>query len=181
MSKVLELTKELISKKSVTPDDAGCQSIISARLKKIGFSVEHLRFGDVDNLWATYGDAGPIFAFLGHTDVVPTGPLEDWESDPFVATDKDALLVGRGAADMKGSVAAFITSIEEFLAEEPTLSGRIAVLLTSDEEGPAVDGVTKVVDYLEEKNEKMEWCIVGEPTDDNNVGDMIKIGRRGSV
>ena len=181
MSKVLELTKELISKKSVTPDDAGCQNIISTRLEKIGFSVEHLKYGDVDNLWATYGDAGPIFAFLGHTDVVPTGPLEDWESDPFVATDKDSLLVGRGAADMKGSVAAFVTSIEEFLAEEPTLSGRIAVLLTSDEEGPAVDGVTKVVDYLEEKNEKIEWCLVGEPTADNNVGDVIKIGRRGSV
>ena len=181
MSKVLELTKELISKKSVTPDDAGCQNIISTRLEKIGFSVEHLKYGDVDNLWATYGDAGPIFAFLGHTDVVPTGPLEDWESDPFVATDKDSLLVGRGAADMKGSVAAFVTSIEEFLAEEPTLSGRIAVLLTSDEEGPAVEGVTKVVDYLEEKNEKIEWCLVGEPTADNNVGDVIKIGRRGSV
>ena len=181
MSKVLELTRELISKKSVTPDDAGCQSIISTRLEKIGFSVEHLRYGDVDNLWATYGDAGPIFAFLGHTDVVPTGPLEDWESDPFIATDKGSLLVGRGAADMKGSVAAFVTSIEEFLAEEPTLSGRIAVLLTSDEEGPAVDGVTKVVDYLEEKNEKIEWCLVGEPTADNNVGDVIKIGRRGSV
>ena len=181
MSKVLELTKELISKKSVTPDDAGCQNIISTRLEKIGFSVEHLKYGDVDNLWATYGDAGPIFAFLGHTDVVPTGPLEDWESDPFIATDKDSLLVGRGAADMKGSVAAFVTSIEEFLAEEPTLSGRIAVLLTSDEEGPAVDGVTKVVDYLKEKNEKIEWCLVGEPTADNNVGDVIKIGRRGSV
>ena len=181
MSKVLELTKELISKKSVTPDDAGCQSIISTRLEKIGFSVEHLKYGDVDNLWATFGDSGPIFAFLGHTDVVPTGPLEDWESDPFVATDKDSLLVGRGAADMKGSVAAFVTSIEEFLAEKPTLSGRIAVLLTSDEEGPAVDGVTKVVDYLEEKNEKIEWCLVGEPTADTNVGDVIKIGRRGSV
>ena len=181
MSKVLELTKELISKKSVTPDDAGCQNIISTRLEKIGFSVEHLRYGDVDNLWATFGDSGPIFAFLGHTDVVPTGPLEDWESDPFVATDKDSLLVGRGAADMKGSVAAFVTSIEEFLAEEPTLSGRIAVLLTSDEEGPAVDGVTKVVDYLEEKNEKIKWCLVGEPTADINVGDVIKIGRRGSV
>ena len=181
MSKVLELAKELISKKSVTPDDAGCQNIISTRLEKIGFSVEHLKYGDVDNLWATFGDSGPIFAFLGHTDVVPTGPLEDWESDPFVATDKDSLLVGRGAADMKGSVAAFVTSIEEFLAEEPTLSGRIAVLLTSDEEGPAVDGVTKVVDYLEEKNEKIKWCLVGEPTADTNVGDVIKIGRRGSV
>ena len=181
MSKVLELAKELISKKSVTPDDAGCQNIISTRLEKIGFSVEHLKYGDVDNLWATFGDSGPIFAFLGHTDVVPTGPLEDWESDPFVATDKDSLLVGRGAADMKGSVAAFVTSIEEFLAEEPILSGRIAVLLTSDEEGPAVDGVTKVVDYLEEKNEKIEWCLVGEPTADINVGDIIKIGRRGSL
>ena len=181
MSKVLELAKELISKKSVTPDDAGCQNIISTRLEKIGFSVEHLKYGDVDNLWATFGDSGPIFAFLGHTDVVPTGPLEDWESDPFVATDKDSLLVGRGAADMKGSVAAFVTSIEEFLAEERTLLGRIAVLLTSDEEGPAVNGVTKVVDYLEEKNEKIEWCLVGEPTADNNVGDVIKIGRRGSV
>jgi len=181
MSKVLDLTKELISRKSVTPDDAGCQTIVAERLKNIGFSIEYLRFGDVDNLWATFGDSGPIFTFLGHTDVVPPGPIEDWESDPFIATDKDSFLVGRGSADMKGSVAAFVTSIEDFLEEKPTLSGRIGVLLTSDEEGPAVDGVSKVVEYLEKKDEKITWCLVGEPTSDNRVGDVIKIGRRGSI
>jgi len=181
MSKVLDLTKELISRKSLTPDDAGCQNIVAERLKNIGFSIKHLRYGDVDNLWATFGDSGPIFTFLGHTDVVPPGPIEDWESDPFIATDKDLLLVGRGAADMKGSVAAFVTSIEDFLGEKPTLSGRIGVLLTSDEEGPAVDGVSKVVEYLEKKDEKITWCLVGEPTSDNRVGDVIKIGRRGSI
>ena len=181
MSKVLDLTKELISRKSVTPDDAGCQTIVAERLKNIGFSIEYLRFGDVDNLWATFGDSGPIFTFLGHTDVVPPGPIEDWESDPFIATDKDSFLVGRGSADMKGSVAAFVTSIEDFLEEKPTLSGRIGVLLTSDEEGPAVDGVCKVVEYLEKKDEKITWCLVGEPTSDNRVGDVIKIGRRGSI
>ena len=181
MSKVLDLTKELISRKSLTPDDAGCQNIVAERLKNIGFSIKHLRYGDVDNLWATFGDSGPIFTFLGHTDVVPPGPIEDWESDPFIATDKDLLLVGRGVADMKGSVAAFVTSIEDFLGEKPTLSGRIGVLLTSDEEGPAVDGVSKVVEYLEKKDEKITWCLVGEPTSDNRVGDVIKIGRRGSI
>ena len=181
MSKVLDLTKELISRKSLTPDDAGCQNIVAERLQNIGFSIKHLRYGDVDNLWATFGDSGPIFTFLGHTDVVPPGPIEDWESDPFIATDKDLLLVGRGAADMKGSVAAFVTSIEDFLGEKPTLSGRIGVLLTSDEEGPAVDGVSKVVEYLEKKDEKITWCLVGEPTSDNRVGDVIKIGRRGSI
>ena len=181
MSKVLDLTKELISRKSVTPDDAGCQTIVAERLKNIGFSIEHLRFGDVDNLWATFGDSGPIFTFLGHTDVVPPGPIEDWESDPFIATNKESFLVGRGSADMKGSVAAFVTSIEDFLEEKPTLSGRIGVLLTSDEEGPAVDGVSKVVEYLEKKDEKITWCLVGEPTSDNRVGDVIKIGRRGSI
>ena len=148
MSKVLDLTKELISRKSLTPDDAGCQNIVAERLQNIGFSIKHLRYGDVDNLWATFGDSGPIFTFLGHTDVVPPGPIEDWESDPFIATDKDLLLIGRGVADMKGSVAAFVTSIEDFLGEKPTLSGRIGVLLTSDEEGPAVDGVNKVVEHL---------------------------------
>ncbi len=181
MSKVLDLTKELISRKSLTPNDAGCQNIVAERLKNIGFSIEHLRYGNVDNLWATFGDSGPIFTFLGHTDVVPPGPIEDWESDPFIATDKDLLLVGRGAADMKGSVAAFVTSIEDFLGEKTTLSGRIGVLLTSDEEGPAVDGVSKVVEYLEKKDEKITWCLVGEPTSDNRVGDVIKIGRRGSI
>lgn len=181
MSNTIDLAKELISKKSITPDDAGCQNLIADRLGKIGFSIEHLKYGDVDNLWATFGDSGPLFVFLGHTDVVPTGPIEEWESDPFTATDKGPLMVGRGAADMKSSVAAFVTSIEEFLEEKPSLTGRIGVLLTSDEEGPAVDGVCKVVEYLEQKGEKITWCLVGEPTSDNRVGDVIKIGRRGSI
>ena len=181
MSKTLELTKELISKKSITPHDAGCQSLLANRLKNVGFDIEHLKFGDVDNLWATLGDSGPLFVFLGHTDVVPTGPIEDWHSDPFVATDNGKLLVGRGTADMKGSVAAFITSIEAFLEEKPSLTGRIGVLLTSDEEGPATDGVCKVVEHLEKNDEKIAWCLVGEPTSDNQVGDVIKIGRRGSI
>ena len=181
MSKTLELTKELISKKSITPHDAGCQSLLANRLKNVGFNIEHLKFGDVDNLWATLGDSGPLFVFLGHTDVVPTGPIEDWHSDPFVATDNGKLLVGRGTADMKGSVAAFITSIEAFLEEKPSLIGRIGVLLTSDEEGPATDGVCKVVEHLEKNDEKIAWCLVGEPTSDNQVGDVIKIGRRGSI
>jgi succinyl-diaminopimelate desuccinylase len=181
MSSTIDLAKELISKKSITPDDAGCQNLIADRLGKIGFSIEHLKYGDVDNLWATFGDSGPLFVFLGHTDVVPTGPIEEWESDPFTATDKGPLMVGRGTADMKSSVAAFVTSIEEFLEEKPSLTGRIGVLLTSDEEGPAVDGVCKVVEYLEQKGEKITWCLVGEPTSDNRVGDVIKIGRRGSI
>lgn len=181
MSNTIDLAKELISKKSITPDDAGCQNLIADRLSKIGFSIEHLKYGDVDNLWATFGDSGPLFVFLGHTDVVPTGPIEEWESDPFTATDKGPLMVGRGTADMKSSVAAFVTSIEEFLEEKPSLTGRIGVLLTSDEEGPAVDGVCKVVEYLEQKGEKITWCLVGEPTSDNRVGDVIKIGRRGSI
>ena len=156
MTKTIELVRELISRKSVTPLDGGCQQIIGERLENIGFKVEHLRFGEVDNLWATLGERGPLFTFLGHTDVVPTGPVEEWDSDPFKATEKDGLIVGRGTADMKGSVAAFITSIEDFLEDKPILSGRIGVLLTSDEEGPAVDGVSKVVKYLEKKGEKFK-------------------------
>ena len=164
MSKTLDLTKELIARKSVTPEDDGCQKLVAERLSKIGFLIEDLQYGDVKNLWATIGKSGPLFVFLGHTDVVPTGPIASWESDPFTATEKDSLLVGRGAADMKGSVAAFVTSIEKFMEKEPNLIGRIGVLLTSDEEGPAIDGVTKVIDYLEDKNEKIKWCLVGEPT-----------------
>ena len=181
MGKTLDLAKELISKRSVTPEDDGCQEIIASRLERIGFSVKHLKYGAVKNLWATYGDSGPLFVFLGHTDVVPPGPIEEWESDPFVATDKGALIVGRGAADMKGSVAAFVTSIEDFLKESPILTGRIGVMLTSDEEGPAIDGVSKIVDYLEQEGEKINWCLVGEPTSNNRLGDVIKIGRRGSI
>ena len=181
MSKTLDLAKELISLKSVTPNDAGCQEIVAKRLKHFGFNIENLNFGDVKNLWAILGDSGPIFAFLGHTDVVPPGPIDQWESDPFCPTEKKELLVGRGSADMKGSVAAFVTSIEEYLSSKPNISGRLAVLLTSDEEGPAVDGVAKVIDYLEKKGEKIEWCLVGEPTSNQQVGDVYKIGRRGSV
>ncbi len=181
MNNTLDLAKLLISKKSVTPDDAGCQEIIASRLKKIGFHIEHLKFGEVDNLWATYGDSGPIFVFLGHTDVVPTGPIDEWDSDPFIATEKGPFMVGRGTADMKSSVAAFVTSIEDFLKENHSLIGRIGVLLTSDEEGPAINGISKVVDYLEKKGEKISWCLVGEPTSDNRLGDVIKIGRRGSI
>ena len=181
MNKTLELTKELISKKSLTPNDAGCQKIIADRLSKIGFSVKHLKFGEVDNLWATFGDSGPLFCFLGHTDVVPPGSIEDWESDPFSPTDKGKLLIGRGAADMKGSVAAFVTSIEDFLKKVPSLKGRIGVLLTSDEEGPAIDGVNKVINHLNKEGEKIDWCLVGEPTSNERLGDVIKIGRRGSL
>jgi len=181
MNPTLELAKELISRKSITPSDEGCQELIAKRLEAINFKIEHMPFGDVKNLWATYGESGPLFVFLGHTDVVPTGPIEEWSHDPFNPTVKEGFLYGRGAADMKGSVAAFVTSIEDFLEEKPSLSGRIGVLLTSDEEGPAVDGVSKVVEYLEKKDEKITWCLVGEPTSDNRVGDVIKIGRRGSV
>jgi succinyl-diaminopimelate desuccinylase len=181
MNPTLELAKELISRKSITPSDEGCQELIAKRLEAINFKIEHMPFGDVKNLWATYGESGPLFIFLGHTDVVPTGPIEEWSHDPFNPTVKEGFLYGRGAADMKGSVAAFVTSIEDFLEEKPSLSGRIGVLLTSDEEGPAVDGVSKVVEYLEKKDEKITWCLVGEPTSDNRVGDVIKIGRRGSV
>jgi len=181
MNPTLELAKELISRQSITPSDEGCQELIAKRLEAINFKIEHMPFGDVKNLWATYGESGPLFVFLGHTDVVPTGPIEEWSHDPFNPTEKEGFLYGRGAADMKGSVAAFVTSIEDFLEEKPSLSGRIGVLLTSDEEGPAVDGVSKVVEYLEKKDEKITWCLVGEPTSDNRVGDVIKIGRRGSV
>ena len=178
---MIELLQKLIQIKSLSPKDMGCFDIIEQHLIDLNFKCERIKYLNVENLYATIGDKGKLFCFLGHTDVVPTGPEDKWKYPPFSATIDGDLLYGRGAADMKGSVAAFVTSIEEFLAEEPTLSGRIAVLLTSDEEGPAVDGVTKVVDYLEEKNEKIEWCLVGEPTADNNVGDVIKIGRRGSV
>ena len=181
MSETLNLTKELIAKESVTPNDAGCQELVAERLKKLGFKIKNLKFGEVDNLWATLGDSGPLFTFLGHTDVVPAGPLEDWDSNPFIPTESGNLLVGRGAADMKGSVAAFVTSIEAFLEKKSKFDGRIAVLLTSDEEGPAIDGVRKVMDYLEEKGEKIKWCLVGEPTSNSSLGDVYKIGRRGSV
>ena len=182
MSKVLELTRELIKKPSVTPLDEGCQDLIASRLKKIGFKINHLSFGEVSNLWATYGEGEKTLTLLGHTDVVPTGPIEKWTSNPFEPTERDGLLYGRGAADMKGSVAAFVTSIEDFIDENKSkIKGRIGVMLTSDEEGPAVNGVIKVVEELNNRKEKIDWCLVGEPTANIKLGDVIKIGRRGSI
>lgn len=182
MNPTLELTKDLISRQSITPSDAGCQKLIAERLEAINFKTEHMPFGDVKNLWATYGESGPLFVFLGHTDVVPTGPIEEWSNDPFQPTEKGGFLYGRGAADMKGSVAAFVTSIESFLKENKSkINGRIGVLLTSDEEGPAVNGVVKVVEELNSRKEKIDWCLVGEPTASEKLGDVIKIGRRGSI
>ena len=182
MNPTLELAKELISRPSITPSDEGCQELIAKRLEAINFKIEHMPFGDVKNLWATYGESGPLFIFLGHTDVVPTGPLKEWSHDPFDPTEKEGFLYGRGAADMKGSVAAFVTSIEDFIDENKLrIKGRIGVMLTSDEEGPAVDGVIKVVEELKKRKEKIDWCLVGEPTANIKLGDVIKIGRRGSI
>ena len=181
MNPTIELAKELISRASVTPLDEGCQDLIAQRLKKIGFKIENMPFEEVKNLWATYGNSGPLFVFLGHTDVVPTGPLDNWRNDPFSPSEENGFLFGRGAADMKGSVAAFVTAIENFISENKQFNGRIGLLLTSDEEGPSINGVKKVIQELEKRNETIEWCLVGEPTANNKVGDVIKIGRRGSL
>jgi succinyl-diaminopimelate desuccinylase len=177
----IELTKALIEKPSVTPDDCGCQALLSERLERIGFRVESMKFEEVDNLWAVYGQEGPLFAFAGHTDVVPTGDKENWTFPPFDPTIKEGLLYGRGAADMKGSIAAFVTACERFLATSPRLKGRIAFLITSDEEGPAHHGTKKVIETLESRHEKITWCLVGEPSSEQVLGDTIKNGRRGSL
>src|SRR5687767_13267535 len=177
----LELAKELIGRKSVTPDDGGCQEVISARLRRAGFHVEPMKFGEVSNLWARRGDQSPVVCFAGHTDVVPTGPLGEWHSDPFVPTIRDGKLYGRGAADMKSSIAAFVIAVEAFVKEKPHHAGSIALLLTSDEEGPAVDGTVRVVEKLKARNELIDYCIVGEPTSVDWLGDMLKNGRRGSL
>jgi succinyl-diaminopimelate desuccinylase len=177
----LELAQALIARRSLTPDDAGCQEILTERLEKLGFNVEHMRFGNVDNFWARKGDAAPVACFAGHTDVVPTGPVEQWHSEPFTPTIRDGMLYGRGAADMKTSLAAFITAIEGFLAKHPDHAGSIALLITSDEEGVAVDGTVKVVEALRARNESIDYCIVGEPTCVAKLGDTVKNGRRGSL
>ena len=179
---VRELACELIRKPSVTPDDAGCQPLLAARLKALGFDCEHLRFGEVDNLWARLpGTAtGPLLVFAGHTDVVPTGPLQAWRSAPFEPIERDGLLYGRGSADMKTSIAAFVVACEEFLAHGRP-RGDIALLLTSDEEGPAKDGTVRVVDELERRGVLPDYCVVGEPTSQDRLGDTIKNGRRGSL
>jgi len=181
MSETLELAKSLISKASVTPDDKGCQSIMIERLKKIGFEIHPLKFGDVDNFWATRGNGGPLFAFAGHTDVVPAGNEDAWHTKPFEPTIKDGFLYGRGAADMKGGLASMVTATENFVKENPNHNGTIAFLITSDEEGVAINGTVKVMDYLKENNQKIDFCLIGEPSSTNITGDVIKNGRRGSL
>ena len=177
----LALTRELISRRSVTPDDAGCQSLIAGRLNKSGFNITHLPCADVTNLWATHGRGAPVFTFLGHTDVVPAGPEADWDTPPFQAREQDGYLYGRGAADMKGSIAAMVTALERFIATNAGHDGTISLLLTSDEEGIAVNGTKKVVEYLERNQVGIDWCLVGEPCSREQVGDIIKNGRRGSL
>ncbi|NBU24300.1 MAG: succinyl-diaminopimelate desuccinylase [Gammaproteobacteria bacterium] len=181
MSKTLDLTCELISRPSVTPADSGCQEVMARRLEAAGFRTETLQFGSVTNLWARRGASGPLLCFAGHTDVVPTGPLEEWRSDPFAPVIRDGVLYGRGAADMKSGLAAMVTATEEFVAAHAGHRGSIAFLITSDEEGPSVDGTKRVVEVLRERREKIDWCVVGEPSSDKAVGDTIKIGRRGSL
>lgn len=180
-SETVSLAKELVSRPSVTPEDAGCQEVMIARLKALGFQVEKLRFDDVDNFWARHGDEQPVLAFAGHTDVVPTGPLEDWHSNPFKPEVREGLLYGRGSADMKGSLAAMITACERFIKSHPDHIGSLAFLITSDEEGPSINGTVKVVDTLEARSEKIDWCLVGEPSSSKQLGDVIKNGRRGSL
>ena len=181
MTPALELAQDLIRRPSVTPEDGGCQELIAARLRAAGFDCEPMRFGEVSNLWARRGKARPLVCFAGHTDVVPTGPLSEWQSDPFVPTLRDGKLYGRGAADMKSSIAAFTVAVEAFVKERPSHAGAIAFLLTSDEEGPAVDGTVKVVEALKARGETMDYCIVGEPTSVDALGDTLKNGRRGSL
>jgi succinyl-diaminopimelate desuccinylase len=187
MSNVFELATDLIRRRSVTPEDAGCLPLIGQRLTRQGFRVEHLRYGDVDNLWATHGTdntpgQGPLLIFLGHTDVVPTGPEDQWQSPPFEPAVRDGRLYGRGAADMKGSVAAMVVALERFVAAHPDHAGRVGLLLTSDEEGPTnLDGVRRVADYFRETGERIDWCVVGEPSAKEKLGDLIRVGRRGSL
>jgi succinyl-diaminopimelate desuccinylase len=181
MSATLDLTHDLMSRASVTPADEGCQELMAQRLDRIGFRVERLRYGNVDNLWARRGAAGPLLCFAGHTDVVPTGPLEEWRSDPFKPVVREGLLYGRGAADMKSGLAAMLTAAESFIAEHPDHRGAVAFLITSDEEGPSVDGTRRVIETLRERGERIDWCIVGEPSSETAIGDTIKIGRRGSL
>lgn len=181
MTETLDLLKELITRESVTPKDAGCQDILAKRLVKLGFKDERLNFADTQNQWLRRGHDAPLFVFLGHTDVVPTGPLAAWDSPPFEPTIRDGKLYGRGAADMKGSIAAFVAAVERFVAAHPEHKGSIAIMMTSDEEGIATNGVVKVVEVLENRREKIDWCLVGEPSSNKRLGDVIRVGRRGSL
>ena len=177
----LALAIQLLSIDSVTPDDKGCQQLLIERLQKIGFNCEIMQFGEVTNLWARRGQHGPVLAFAGHTDVVPTGPLEQWHSDPFKPEIRDGYLYARGAADMKSSIACMVTACERFIAQHPDHAGSIAFLITSDEEGPATEGTVKVIETLQQRNERIDWALVGEPSSTDRVGDMVKNGRRGSL
>ena len=181
MSDTLDLAMDLVSRASVTPEDAGCQQLMRERLEAIGFRCDDLPFGEVSNFWARHGDAAPLLVFAGHTDVVPTGPLEQWQSDPFQAEIRDGMLYGRGTADMKGSLAAMVTACEAFVTEHPDHSGSIGFLITSDEEGPSINGTVKVVEQLVKRGEKIDLCLVGEPSSSRQLGDVIKNGRRGSL
>ena len=181
MSSTLELAKELISRQSVTPEDAGCQELMAERLEKIGFTITRLKNGEVTNLWARRGTESPLFVFAGHTDVVPTGPEENWTFPPFQPTEHNGLLYGRGTADMKGSLASMIIASEEFIKVHDRHKGSIAFLITSDEEGPAVEGTVAILEYLASNNEKIDWCLVGEPSSTDKLGDFVKNGRRGSL
>ena len=181
MSETTDLAIDLISRPSITPNDSGCQKLLAERLSKAGFTVERLRFGEVDNLWATHGEKGPLFVFAGHTDVVPSGPEDNWKFPPFTPTLHNGCLYGRGAADMKGSIAAMITGCERFLEQHPQHKGSIGFLITSDEEGVASDGTIKVIEYLQQREIDIDWCIVGEPSSKNRLCDTIKNGRRGSL
>lgn len=181
MSDLLTLACALIARPSLTPDDAGCQTLVGERLRRAGFAIESLRHGAVDNLWASHGAGGPVLCLLGHTDVVPPGPREAWRSDPFVPVVRDGLLYGRGAADMKGSVAAFVIALEQFVAAHPAHPGTVALLLTSDEEGDALDGVRKVAAQFAAQGRRIDWCLVGEPSSAQRLGDVVRVGRRGSL
>lgn len=181
MSEVLALARELIARPSVTPDDAGCQVLLGERLARAGFRCESLRFGPVDNLWATHGEGGPVLVLLGHTDVVPPGPREAWASDPFTPEIRDGVLYGRGAADMKGSVAAFVVALERFVVAHPDHRGTVALLLTSDEEGDAIEGVRRVAEEFRSRGQRIDWCITGEPSSTARLGDLLRVGRRGSL
>ena len=182
MSAVLDLTRALIARKSVTPDDAGCQQLIAERLKNVGCTIEHLRFGSVENLWAKHGNGTPVFVFLGHTDVVPSGDVQSWDSDPFEPSIRDGRLYGRGAADMKSGVAAMTVALETWVARNPDHAGTVAILLTSDEEGPTnLDGVRRVADEFRARDQRIDYCVVGEPSSAERLGDIVRVGRRGSL
>ncbi|HVO07401.1 MAG TPA: succinyl-diaminopimelate desuccinylase [Burkholderiaceae bacterium] len=181
MSPTVDFALELIARKSLTPEDGGCQQSMAGRLARLGFRIEPMRYGKVENLWAVRGQGAPTLCFAGHTDVVPTGPLDEWSSDPFVPSIRDGVIYGRGAADMKTGLAAMVTATEAFIAERPQHPGTIAFLVTSDEEGPSVDGTKKVVETLMARGTKIDWCIVGEPSSEKRSGDTLKIGRRGSL